>query len=98
MRTWKADAGTLEKMTVGAVALDRAEATRLLQGFIADSQALAARARGSSAEAADIKARFEAFATDAQLAIEAIRADDKVKSRYLQLRADCRSCHDVYAN
>ncbi len=98
MRAWKADAGTLEQMAVAPATLDKDEAARLLQGFGADSQSLAARVRGSSAEATDIKARFAAFAADAQRAAAAIRAGDDLKPRLSKLRADCRSCHDAYAN
>jgi len=98
MRTWNSDAMTIGQMVGGARALDKAEATQLLQGFIVDSQAMAAQAEGPSAEASDIKSRFEEFAADAQLTIAAIRADDKVSVRYSQLRADCSSCHDAYAD
>jgi cytochrome c556 len=59
---------------------------------------MAAQTEGPSAEASDIKSRFEEFAADAQLTIAAIRADDKVSVRYSQLRADCSSCHDAYAD
>jgi cytochrome c556 len=98
MRTWNSDAMTIGQMVGGARALDKAEATQLLQGFIVDSQTMAAQAEGPSAEASDIKSRFEEFAADAQLTIAAIRADDKVSVRYSQLRADCSSCHDAYAD
>jgi cytochrome c556 len=98
MRAWKADAGTLEQMAVVPATLDRGQAARLLQGFVADSQSVAARVRGSNAEATDIKARFAAFAADAQRAVAAIRAGDDMKPRLSKLRADCRSCHDAYAN
>jgi len=98
MLAWRADARTLEQMLAGSPPLDKSKATQLLQGFVADSQSLAARAKGSSSAALDIKTRFEAFAADAQLAIEAVRADDKPGRRYARLRADCQSCHDVYAN
>jgi cytochrome c556 len=98
MRTWNGDATTIDQMVIGARALDKAEATRLLQGFVADSQAAASQAKGTSAEDIDLKSRFEGFAADAKLTIEAIRAGSDVKSRYAQLRADCRSCHDLYAD
>ncbi len=89
---------TIGPMAAGAHPLDKAEATQLLQGFVADARAIASQTNGSSAEDMDLKSRFEGFAADAQLTIEAIRANDKVKVRYSQLRADCSACHDVYAN
>jgi cytochrome c556 len=98
MRTWNSGAMTIGPMAAGAHPLDKAEATQVLQGFVADSRAIASQTNGSSAEDMDLKSRFEGFAADAQLTIEAIRANDKVKVRYSQLRADCSACHDVYAN
>jgi cytochrome c556 len=98
MRTWNAGAMTIDQMAAGPHALDKAEATRLLKTFVADARAIASRTKGSSANDMDLKSRFEGFAADAQLTIAAIRADDEAKVRYSQLRADCRSCHDVYAD
>jgi cytochrome c556 len=98
MRIWNANATTITQMVVGSHVLDKAGATQLLQEFIADARAIAAQSKGSSAEDVDLKSRFEAFAADAQLTVEAIRASDKVKVRYMQLRADCSACHDVYAD
>ena len=98
MRSWKAEAATMDRMLIGSATLDAAEAARILQGFAADSQTLAARMTGTSAQARDVKARFEKFSGDVQSAIEAVASRDRMKARYSQLRADCRSCHDVYAN
>lgn len=98
MRTWKADAAALDRMELGSVVFDEAEAIRLLQGFVDQSSALASSASGRGAEAADIKARFLTFGADAQSTIEALRSGDRAKARYSQLRAQCRSCHDLYRN
>jgi cytochrome c556 len=98
MRSWKADAATMDRMLTGSSAFDVADATRILQSFAADSQSIAARVNGTSAQARDVKARFEKFSGDVQSAIEGVASREKMKARYSQLRADCRSCHGVYAN
>ena len=90
--------GALEGMAAGAAPLDSAEALRLLQEFATDSQATAGRSIVTGADAADIHARFEAFSADARRAGEAIPAGDPLQPHLLRLRADCRSCHDLYAN
>jgi|HubBroStandDraft_6_1064221.scaffolds.fasta_scaffold1494428_1 cytochrome c556 len=98
MRTWNANAMTIGQMVAGAHALDKVEATQLLKGFIVDAQAIASRTKEADPGATDLKSRFEGFAADAQLTIQAIRANDKVSDRYSQLRADCGACHDLYAD
>ena len=98
MRTWKANAATIDRMMNGASPFDQAEAGRIIQGFATDSRALAARVGGASAQAHDIKARFESFSLTAQAATGDASSRDKIKVQYSKLRADCRSCHDAYAN
>lgn len=98
MRSWKTDAATMDRMLIGSGAFDDAEAARILQSFAADAQSIAAGANGTSAQARDVKARFEKFSGDVQSAVEGVASREKMKARYSQLRADCRSCHDVYAN
>ena len=98
MRGWKGDAAAIERMLVGGGAFDSAEAERILRGFAADSQSIVARISGSNTEARDVKARFGRFFQDAQSAVEAAPSRDKLKTAYSALRADCRSCHDVYNN
>jgi cytochrome c556 len=95
MRTWKADAATLDRMSTSG-AIDGSEAARLLADLSAGSQALASNVRGTSAEARDLKARFVRFAADAQSTSDAVRTNDKANIRYGQLRAQCRSCHRLY--
>jgi cytochrome c556 len=72
--------------------------SRILQTFIADSQDLGARASGASAQAQDIKARFTSFESKAKAALDTVEAEDQVRKRFAQIRGECRSCHDVYAN
>jgi cytochrome c556 len=98
MRSWKADAASMDRMLTASSAFDEARAARILQGFAADSRSLLARVTGTNAQARDVKARFEQFSADAQSASEAVASREKTRARYAQLRADCRSCHDVYAN
>jgi cytochrome c556 len=98
MRSWKAEAATMDRMLIGGTAFDSAEAERILHGFEADSQALIARMSGTSVQARDVRVRFEKFSSDVQSAIETVGSREKMKARYAQLRIDCRSCHDVYAN
>ena len=88
----------MDRMLIGSGSFDATEAARILRGLAADSQTLAARMTGTSAQARDVRARFEKFSRDVQSAIEAVASRDGMKTRYSQLRADCRSCHDVYAN
>jgi cytochrome c556 len=71
---------------------------RILQAFIADSQDLGARASGAGAQAQDIRARFASFEANAKAALDAVSAEDQVRKRFAQMRGECRSCHDVYAN
>ena len=98
MRTWNANATTITQMVAGPHALDKAEATQLLLEYIVDARAIASQTNESSPQAIDLKSRFEGFAADAQLTIDAIRVNDKVRARYSQLRADCSACHDLYAD
>ena len=98
MRSWKADAATIDRMLIGSGAVDAAEASRILQGLSDDAQSIANRVTGTSAQARDVKVRFEKFAGDARSALAGAASRDKLKATYAQLRADCRSCHDVYAN
>ena len=98
MHDWKANAANAEQMLASRGAYDSAEMGRILQTFIADSQDLEARASGGGAQAQDIKARFASFETNAKAALDAVGAEDQVRKRFAQMRGECRSCHDVYAN
>jgi cytochrome c556 len=98
MHDWKADAATAERILAGGGSFDETEMTRILQSFITGSQEIEARASGASAQANDIKGRFANFESDAKSAREAIGAKDQFRRRFAQLRGDCRSCHNVYAN
>jgi hypothetical protein len=98
MHDWKADAATAERILAGGGSFDETEMNRILQSFITDSQEIEARASGASAQANDIKGRFANFESDAKSAREAIGAKDQFRRRFAQLRGDCRSCHNVYAN
>jgi cytochrome c556 len=98
MHDWKADAASAEQMLASRGAYDPAEMGRILRTFIADSQDLGARASGAGAQAQDIKARFASFEANAKAALDAVSAEDQVRKRFAQMRGECRSCHDVYAN
>ena len=98
MRSWKSDAATMDRILTGSGTFDAAEAARILQGLAVDAQSLAARVNATSGQARDVKIRFEKFSSDAHLAIEGSASRDRMKAGFSQLRADCRSCHDVYAN
>jgi cytochrome c556 len=98
MHDWKASAASAEQMLAGRGAYDSAEMSRILQSFVSESQDLGARASGSSAAAQDIKARFASFESKAKSALDAVGAEDQVRKRFAQIRGECRSCHDVYAN
>ena len=97
MRTWNANVMTIGQMVAGAHALDKVEATQLLKEFSSTRGRSPREPRGRP-DAMDLKSRFEGFAADAQLTIQAIRANDKVSDRYARLRADCGACHDLYAD
>jgi len=97
MRSWKADAATLDRMLTGSSAFDEAEAARVLHRLDADAQAIIARVSGTSAPARGVKSRFEKFSADVRSTIESVGSRDELKARYLQLRAECRACHDIYA-
>jgi cytochrome c556 len=98
MHDWKASAASAEQMLAGRGAYDSGEMSRILQAFIADSQDLGARASGAGAQAQDIRARFASFEANAKAALDAVSAEDQVRKRFAQMRGECRSCHDVYAN
>ena len=98
MHDWKANAASAEQMLAGRGAYDSAEMSRILQNFVAGSQDLGARATGASAQAQDIKARFASFEAKAKAALDAVEAQDQMRKRFAQMRGECRSCHDVYAN
>jgi cytochrome c556 len=95
MHDWKADVADAEGLIGGGY--DAAKMTGVLNAFVAGSDELQARA-GGGAQGADIKARFVKFSADAQSALDAVGSKDRVGARLRVLRADCRSCHDVYAN
>ena len=98
MHDWKANAANAEQLLAGRGAYNQAEMSRILQTFISDSQDLGARASGGGAQAQDIKARFASFEANAKAALDAVGAEDQVRRRFAQMRGECRSCHDVYAN
>jgi cytochrome c556 len=97
MHDWKAKAANAEQMLASRGAYDSAEMGRILRTFIADSQDLGARA-GGGAQAQDIKARFAGFEANAKAALDTVGAADQVRKRLAQMRGECHSCHDVYAN
>ena len=97
MKGWKADSLRVEA-SLSAGPYDQAEAERVLQGFATEAGDIGAAVHGSSAQAQDVKARFAKFAADAQAALASAPARDTLRPRFAQLRAQCRSCHDVYAN
>ena len=98
MHDWKANAASAEQLLAGRGAYDQAEMGRILQTFISNSQDLGARAGGAGAQAQDIKARFASFEANAKAALDAVGAEDQARKRFAQMRGECRSCHDVYAN
>ncbi len=98
MRSWKADAATLDRLSTGSGPFDDAQAARVPQSLADDARSIAAGVTGAGAQARDVKVRFEKFAGDAHSAIDGSASREKLKASASQLRADCRSCHDVYAN
>jgi cytochrome c556 len=98
MRGWKADVARAQPMLTGAAPYDEAELRRILAALVADSQDVQARITGTSAQALEIKSRFSQFEADAAATLQALGAEDRVKSRFMRMRGDCRSCHDAFAN
>jgi cytochrome c556 len=97
MMGWKADSLRVEA-TLSTGPFDQAEVESVLRGFASDAANIGASVPGSSAGARDVKARFAKFAADAEAALAVAPARAKLRSRFAQVRADCRSCHSVYAN
>ena len=98
MHDWKASTASAEQMLTGRGAYDSREMSRILQAFVSDSRDLEARASGASAQAQDIKARFASFESKANAALDTVGSQDQLRKRFAQMRGECRSCHDVYAN
>jgi len=98
MHDWKAKTASAEQMLAGRTAYDSAEMSRILQAFVSDSQDLGARVSGGGAQAQDVKARFASFESKAKAALDSVEAEDQLRKRFAQMRGECRSCHDVYAN
>jgi len=79
-----------------------------MEGRYSDSRAdarrsCAARSGGiestsANAQAQDIKSRFASFEAMAKSALDAVSAEDQLRKRFAQMRGQCRSCHDAYAN
>ena len=98
MHEWKADTATAEQMLAGRAPLDQAELSRILEAFVSNSRDLQARATSANAQAQDIKSRFASFEAMAKSALDAVSAEDQLRKRFAQMRGQCRSCHDAYAN
>jgi cytochrome c556 len=96
MRDWKAEILAAEQMVGGRDAIDAAEMNRILTGFASNAQDISGRL--TAASGADLKARFDKFAAVSQAAVAQPTTRDKARATILELRSECRSCHDAYAN
>ncbi len=98
MNDWKAQANAADAMLANRAAYNEAGMRRILETFVGDARDLQTRASGTSAAARDVKARFARFELVASAGLDQLGQPDEIKRRVVELRGECRSCHDLYKN
>ncbi len=94
MKAWKADAVSAESMLADG-RVDETEWRRILSTYANEASDYAARLGVTTSARRDMSARFSHFSADAEGLASAGLAG---KARFWNLRAECKSCHDAYAN
>ena len=94
MKSWKADALSAERMLADGK-VDETEWRRIFSTYAKEAGDYAASLGAATPERRDMSARFAHFSADAEGLASAGREG---KARFSNLRGECKSCHDAYAN
>jgi cytochrome c556 len=98
MDSWNPDKHDVRAMLVGRTPYEEARIRDDLLRYIADASVVARELQGGTAEARNLAARFEAFATDSRSALGKISQPTAVAENFNRMLDDCRSCHAIYNN
>jgi cytochrome c556 len=98
MESWNHSTRQIDAMLSGRTPYNEAQLRHAIQRYVESSTRVARDMNGGSAEARDLAARFEAFASDSRDALATVAQPAAMSARFNRIVADCRSCHAIYNN